>query len=88
MSRPLSVRAAVERDLKGLPDDLARSGLAVSALALARRLDDPKTSAAAAAAVQGRLADALVRLRSMVPPEVKGDGIDQLAERRADRLAS
>lgn len=89
-ARKLSVAAAVQRDLDAiaeLDEALARSGLAASALALARELDKPKTSATAKANCARALTEQLDRLRELAPEEQEGDQLDDLSARRADRLA-
>lgn len=80
-----TVVAGVERDLAGLPGNLGRSGLALSALELARQLDGDG-SAAAKAACGRALAKALAELRTL-NPAVESDVFDDLAARRAKRVA-
>lgn len=82
------VVAAVQRDLRAIAKrdkDLARSGLAALALALAKELDDPKNSLTSKGQAGRTLADALAELRELAPYEPKDDGIDKLVARRAKR---
>jgi hypothetical protein len=81
---------ATERDLERIRKrdaDLADSALAASAVAMAYEIDHPYNSATSKSMCQARLADAMKALRDLAPPEEAKDGIDQLAERRADRLS-
>lgn len=82
-----SVAAAVERDLKKLPPDLASSALAIGALAVARVMDDFETEPSEMASCFRTLQSALDRLRDLAPEGEELDGIDQLAAKRAARLA-
>jgi pyruvate/2-oxoglutarate dehydrogenase complex dihydrolipoamide acyltransferase (E2) component len=86
----LTVLDAVKGDIAGiarLDPKLARSGLAASALALARELDDPDNSATSKSMCAKSLIDALERLRELAPDEEGNDALDELASRRAARLA-
>lgn len=83
----MSVEAAVERDLKRLPQELAESALAASALAMAREIDCYENSATSKSMCQGRLQDALRELRELAPPTEEVDQLDDLSARRAARLA-
>lgn len=84
----MSVVEAVTRELAGFPDDLAESGLAATALAMAALVDDPSHSATSRSMCAGKLLDALQALRALKPPESKKDGIDDLTKRRARRRAA
>lgn len=87
---PRRVIDAVERELEALrrrAPELADSGLAASALAMAYELEHPFNSATAKAACARSLQDALRELRSLAPPEAKQDAIDEIGERRAKRRA-
>lgn len=85
--RASTVVAAVKRDLAALGDlDLARSGLAASALALARELDKPSNSATSKAACARALRETIESLRALAPAKPEGDGLDELAERAAAKL--
>jgi hypothetical protein len=86
----LSVVDAVHRELDAIAKrdkDLARSGFAASALALAATLDDPKNSATSKSMCARSLLDALDRLRELAPDEEKKDGLDELVARRAKKLS-
>lgn len=86
----MSVEAAVRRDIDEIASRdawLAQSGLAASALALARELDNPNS--ATSKSMCGRtLLETLDRLRELSPPAKKHDRIDELAGRRAARRAA
>ena len=81
---------AVERDLvvigRRLPE-LATGALAETARSLAVRLDDPGTSATAAASCAKALVDIMGVLRELAPAEVEGDSVDELVARREARIA-
>lgn len=81
------VEAAVERDLKALPADLRTSGLAESALALARELDQAGNSATSKAMCARALSETLEKLLALKPPEEEVDQLDQLSARRSARRA-
>lgn len=90
MSEELSVVAAVQRDLDAIADRdaaLAVSGLACSALALARRVDDPENSATSVAACARALNETMATLRELVPPAAEADRVDDIAAARAKRFA-
>jgi hypothetical protein len=89
-TKAASVVAAVERDLNAIAErdpELAASGIAATALALAREIDKPRGSATAKATCARALADTLERLRQLAPPPKQKDGLDDLTARRAARLA-
>lgn len=78
------VLGAVNRDLRQLAlrdAALADSALAESARALARKLDDPETSATAAAACAKALREALDRLRELAPAVEETDWLSELQGR-------
>lgn len=86
----MSVAAAVQRDLDAIAErdaDLAASGLAASALALAARMDDSGNSATSIAACARALAEHLAALRALMPPVAESDAVDELASARAARVA-
>jgi hypothetical protein len=83
--KPKTVVEGVTRDLAALPGDLASSGLALSALQLAREMDGDAPTAAKAAAGRA-LARALKELREL-KPAATNDVFDALAERRRAKLA-
>lgn len=82
------VEAAVRRDLDGLAErdpELAQSGLAASAIALARMIDNPKNSATSRSMCARALREALDRLLELAPVPETNDRIDALhaaAERK------
>jgi hypothetical protein len=82
----LTVEAALRRELRGRPTPWP--ALACSALELARRLDDPATPPAAAAALAKSLHDALDRLQVIAPARVGPDRLDDLRGRRERRNVS
>lgn len=81
------VESAVERDLGALPEGLAGSALAATALALAREIDGDN-SATSKSMCANSLTAALERLRALAPPEREADGVDEIARRRAARRAA
>jgi hypothetical protein len=84
----VSVVAAVERDLAKLPADLRDSALAATALVMAKQLDYERTSPTARSMCARVLLDTLDRLRELAPEDTKKDKLDDLAGRRAARLAA
>lgn len=77
----VKVVAAVKRDLKGLPKQLAQSTLAASALALAAELDKVKISATARASCARALRETMEELRSLAPPAEESDAVDEIKRR-------
>lgn len=89
-SPTLKVTDAVKRDLAQIAKRdkaLARSGLAASALALAKALDEPKNSATSKSMCARSLKETLDRLRELAPPAKERDNVDDLSARRAARRA-
>jgi hypothetical protein len=84
-ARPTTVLAGVERDLKALPGDLGLSGLALSALELARQMDGDAPATAKASCGRA-LARALSELRE-IGPAASSDAFDEISARRAARVA-
>ena len=87
----MSVRAAVERDLKDIASrdkGLARSGLAELALVLADMIDDRENSATSRSMCSRSLVEALDRLRELAPPVVEEDRLDELSRRREKRVST
>jgi hypothetical protein len=82
----VSVTEALAAELEAWPDALADSTLAATAKALAAELDS-KTSATSKAMCAKALSDLMAQLRELAPDEKGGDRLDDLAERRAARLA-
>jgi hypothetical protein len=89
--REVSVVDAVEADLRRIAErdpELVRSGLAATAFALARDLDNPKNSATSKSMCAKALSDVLDRLLELAPEAPKKDKIDDLSARRAARRAA
>lgn len=80
----MSMVAAVGRDLDRLPPNLASSGLAATALHLARTLDAGRGSPSECAKA---LTDVLMKLHELAPPEQEKTKLDELRARRASRAA-
>lgn len=78
----MKVVAAVRRDLKLLPRELAQSTLAASALSLAAELDKVKISATARASCARALREVMEELRSLAPPAEESDALDEIKARR------
>jgi hypothetical protein len=74
-------------EIAGRDADLARSGLAEQALALAGMVDDVGSSTTSRAAAARELRETLDRLRELAPAVVEGDAVDELAGRRVARVA-
>lgn len=88
MAGKLSVASAVQRDLEELErrlEGIGESGLAATALTLARELDKPKNSATSKSMCAKALREVMDRLLELVPPEEEKDDLDDLAARRAQR---
>jgi hypothetical protein len=83
-AKPKTVLAGVENDLRALPGDLGSSGLALSALELARQMDADGPAAAKASCGRA-LARALRELRE-IGPASSSDAFDEIAARRAARV--
>jgi hypothetical protein len=79
----MSVLEGVEADLAQLPEHLRESGLAAVAKAMAQRIDTGKGSPSECGKV---VIEALSKLRDLSPPKREEDGVDELSNRRADRL--
>jgi hypothetical protein len=86
-SGDVSVVAAVQGDLRSLGVKAASSGLAETALALARELDDDSNSATSKSMCAKSMIDVLRELRLIAPPVKESDDIDDLAGRRSARRA-
>jgi hypothetical protein len=82
----MSVFEAVERDLERLAEGAGDSALGQTALALARELDQDNSATSKSMCAKSMI-DVLRELRSLAPPEKESDGLDDLAARRATRLA-
>jgi hypothetical protein len=86
-----TVAAAVERDLADIAKRdkaLAESSLAMSALRLAREMDNSGNSATSKSMCARELRDTLDRLRELAPQEVPSDRLDDIARQRAKRRAA
>lgn len=86
------VLAAVEADIKALKVPATKAGVAAVARVLARVLDEDGVPATARVTAARQLLDALAELRGGVatppaPGKEAGDGVAQLAARRAKRVA-
>jgi hypothetical protein len=87
---PAFVIDAVLRDIASLrerDEELAGSGLAMSMLTMAYEMANPANSATSKSMCAKALADAMKQLRELAPPAKDADAIDDLADRRAQRLA-
>lgn len=81
---------AVTADLRKIAvadPELARSALALSAVALAKELDNAENSATSKSMCAGRLLDTMDRLRELTPKAAEQDGLDDLKKARDARLA-
>lgn len=84
----MSVVEAVKRDLlriARLDANLAESAEAYTALALAEELDSPNSATSKSMCARA-ISELMASLREQCPEEVKGDGLDDLASRRRQRL--
>jgi hypothetical protein len=79
------VESALRRELRRFPAPARTGTIAKTALALARRLDDPETPAQAAAAVARSLGETLARLHELAPVRTGPDRLDDLRGRRERR---
>jgi hypothetical protein len=64
---------------------LADTSLAAAALDVVERLADPELRPAAAAMLHQRLDGYLLELRTLAPPEVAHDDVDEVNEQREKR---
>jgi hypothetical protein len=83
--KPKTVTEAVEKDLSAMPANLSESGLALSAVELARQLDSD-SSATSKSMCARALHAALDRLRELAPPAREADAVDEITARRERRL--
>jgi hypothetical protein len=89
-TRDRKVATAVRAELKELEKRepaLAQSGLAATALALARDLDNPRNSATSRSMCARALLDTLNRLYELAPEAEEKTDLDDLSARRATRIA-
>lgn len=85
-----SVVAAVKRELRAIRRrdiDLSRSTLAMTAVALAKQLDNTAASATSKSMCAKALNETMAQLRERAPAEKAGDALDELTRRREERLA-
>lgn len=80
-----SVVESVEHDIELLGSKAAESTLAATALTLARRMDDPRTSSTSLSMCSKEFRETMRELHELAPPERERDGIDDLAEQRKRR---
>ena len=78
---------AIRRDLAALPDDLAGSGLAATAIALARAMDD-NNSATSKSMCARAILELTDRLRALAPAVEEDDALDGLQADYSTRLRS
>ncbi len=86
----VSVVEATERDLDAFEARLSGvkdSALAASALALAQRVDDPRTAATAFAMIAREHREHIEQLRGLLPPAEIKDKVSDLAAAREARRA-
>lgn len=81
------VETATRAELERMPAEIAESAIAASAVMLAQGMDSPAsfTSKGMGAKVHREIMD---RLRELAPPVEEKDELDDLAARRAQRLAA
>ena len=79
---------AVRLELQGLPESLAVSSLATTALVLARELDNTRTSATAKSLCAKSLRETMTQLNEIASRDYRLDAVDELQQRRAQRLAA
>jgi hypothetical protein len=81
------VERGVRHDLKGLPDDLRKGGIAAGVIQLAIMMDlhvlDPRNQSGHAREIR----QAITTLKEMSPGNQKGDQTDDLRARREQRLS-
>lgn len=86
----MKVVDSVKRELtqiRRVDRTVASSGMAATALALARELDSPKNSATSKSMCARALTETLTRLREQLPEPASADKLDDLEARRRKRLA-
>jgi hypothetical protein len=84
----LTVREAVEAELARLPEELATSATAASALLLADSIDMGRASFRFQAGLVKELRECMSELAAKAPAKPEGDHVDELNERRAARRRS
>lgn len=83
----MTVVAAVKADLLRLGSGAEGSGLAETALALARELDKPKNSATSKSMCAKALIDVLRELQRAAPQILEADGVTDINSERNKRRA-
>ncbi len=83
-SEPMTAVEAVEQEL-ALLGKAASPALAASARILARRMDDPHSSATSVSNCGRVLLDTINRLREQAPPKPERTAVDELDTRRQRR---
>ena len=81
------METAVMSDLEQLPEKMRRGGVAAVAINCARIFDEGGLAPRDAAGYAREIRLALAQLREMAPGDVKGDGTDEVSQRREQRLA-
>lgn len=84
----MSVVEALRSELERMPEHVAGSATAATALVMAAQLDDSSTSATSKSMCAAKLLDAMAILHDLAPSERMADGIDDLTAHRAARLAA
>jgi hypothetical protein len=84
---PGYMESAVMSDLAQLPVTMRKGGVAAVALSCARVLDEGGLAPRDAAGYAREIRLSLAQLREMAPGDVKGDGTDEVSQRRERRLA-
>lgn len=90
-ARPALVIEAAERDVERIrrrDPDLADSVLSASMIAMAYEVANPYNSSTSKSMCQARIEATMDTLRALMPPERKRDSIDELADKRTNRLAA
>ncbi|MFD9306126.1 hypothetical protein ACFWCB_26315 [Streptomyces sp. NPDC060048] len=76
---------AAREEINDLGVEAVAPGMTAIALALAKALDSAADAPASAPAIARELRATLLELRKLSPPAVKGDALDELTARRAER---
>jgi hypothetical protein len=84
----VSVVAALQRELEGMPRMVAEGALAAQALVMAAQLDDPEVSATAKSMCSKDLRETMAALRAVAPAKRETDGIDRLRDEVAAKRAA
>lgn len=84
----LTVRESVEAELSRLPEELATSATAASALCLADSIDLGIAGFRFQAGLVAQLRECMSELAARAPAKPEGDHVDELNERRAARRRS